>query len=195
MARVLTQTTPYICGSQCDLNKQGDPNSCASPSFVLDGRRVKRLLAELDVLQSLPEECPLLPRLYDAFSSREGRRAHLVLTHVPGTDLSCRLHAAEDECVHAAPRPPVLPSHVLLCPARRLRPVLARFFVAEVLLALEVIHEAGFVYRHATYQRSGFVSCVSCGSPQLTANRTCSSQGSEAGERDGQRTDRPRGVG
>jgi hypothetical protein len=86
-----------------ELNRQGDPNSCSPPSPALDARRCARARAELAALAALPPH-PLLPTLYDAFTSREGRRVHVVLTHVPGTDLSARLQAADGCAPHALPR-------------------------------------------------------------------------------------------
>jgi hypothetical protein len=77
-----------------ELNRQGDASSCTPPSPHMDVRRVRRCAAELATMAALPPH-PLLPVLYDAFASRNGRRAHIVMTHVPGTDLSARLQAAD----------------------------------------------------------------------------------------------------
>jgi len=114
-----------------ELHKQADPHTCGSPNFdVLDTRRVQRLQQEVALLSALRPAAmagfPLLPALYDFGTYNSGRRAFVALTWVPGTDLRSRLAASEQN---------VLPVQV------------ARFFTAEVLLALEVIHDAGFVYR------------------------------------------------
>ena len=149
-------------GAQVELNRQGDPNSCTPPSPALDARRLRRAFAEVTALQALPTS-PLLPSLLDCFTSRDGRRAHIVTPFVPGTDLAGRLQAAGGcapvaALACAAIAPALAATHPALSRPRRLNPhpaprrrplplSHARFFAAEVLLALELVHGVGFVYR------------------------------------------------
>jgi hypothetical protein len=113
--------------AQVELNRQGDPHSCTPPSPALDVRRLKRAVAELTSLAALPSS-PLLPSLFDAFTSRDGRRAHIVTNFVPGTDLAARL-SASDGC--ASVEIPLSPSrrlsqvssHAPACPFADVAPV------------------------------------------------------------------------
>ena len=113
---------------QVELHTQADPSTCGSPNFSsLDARRVKRLQQEIALFSAIaPARCPLLPTLFDAGLYASGRRAYLAMSYVPGTDLRCRLAASD---------------------SGRLPVAVAQFFAAEVLLALQLIHDYDFVYR------------------------------------------------
>ena len=118
----------HAARTQVELHTQEDPSKCGSPKFSnLDPRRVRRLQQEVALYSAVaPARCPLLPTLFDAGLYASGRRAYLAMSYVPGTDLRCRLAASD---------------------RGRLPVAVARFFAAEVLLALQVIHDCGFVYR------------------------------------------------
>ncbi|XP_062213496.1 serine/threonine-protein kinase WAG1-like [Phragmites australis] len=102
----------------------------ASPLFALkvvdlrddDPSRVSHVLAESRVLSSLDH--PFVPTLYARLDA--GRYACFLMDYCSGGDL------------HA-----VLRRH----PGGRLPVAAARFYAAEVLLALEYLHALGFVYR------------------------------------------------
>ncbi|CAN6284904.1 unnamed protein product [Urochloa humidicola] len=102
----------------------------ASPLFALkvvdlrddDPSRVSHVLAESRVLSSLDH--PFLPTLYARLDA--GRYACFLMDYCAGGDLHALLRRR---------------------PGGRLPVAAARFYAAEVLLALEYLHALGFVYR------------------------------------------------
>ncbi|CAN6301531.1 unnamed protein product [Urochloa humidicola] len=102
----------------------------ASPLFALkvidlrddDPSRVSHVLAESRVLSSLDH--PFLPTLYARLDA--GRYACFLMDYCSGGDLHALLRRR---------------------PGGRLPVAAARFYAAEVLLALEYLHALGFVYR------------------------------------------------